>query len=1324
MSTTINANIEGLYPLTGTQEGILYHSLLEEGGDLYVQQYVSTITGDLDVEQFRDSWSRLIARHPALRSLIVWEGRDDPLQLVRESVDLPWQQIDLGHLSSEDATKEIETFLAADRANGFQLDRAPLMRLALFDLPDGDHRFVWTHHHIILDGWSLQLALDEVLSTYSNLGTEDVELEDAPTYKSFVDHLAARDRSDARDFWSGYLDGFENANQLDASGDSPGSPWATTQVSESHELSNDLTSRLGSFIKEQGLTLNTVFRAAWALVVSRYSGDRDVVFGATVAGRPPDLDRSMEMLGLFINTIPVRAEIPDQLSNLEWMRALQADQNEMSSFEWTPLPEIQTWAETRAGQPLFTSLLVVENLPSPGRLSTIAFEDEEYLQRSNYPLALLVFPGEQIELNLLHEPRRFSTEVARSLLGQVEHAVRSLIGGADAPAASTDILPSGQLTKVMDWSRSPLAAEDGSILVRIEKAAASHPEAIALSGSGSKLTYSELMERCHALAGRLISAGAKKGDRIAIDMDRSPTAIVAALAVMHAGGAYVPLDPDLPPRRLEAVLADIDARFLLVDGTREPAIAGSIEVVDVTSLHPGHDRDYSLPLPDIDPKDIAYVIFTSGSTGKPKGVAVTHGNLSHSTGAREPFYQDDPGVFLLTSPTFFDSSMAGIFWTLSTGGTLHVPESNAEQDIPRLVDLIETESVSHLLTLPSVFQLLIDTAGPGQLDSLRVAIVAGEQCPAELVARHQEKAPSARLYNEYGPTEATVWVTATRLDGDSPHPGDARPSIGKPIPGAEVFVLDEDRRPSPAGVVGEIYAGGPGVATGYLTDADQTAQRFVDVDLPLIGTRRLYRTGDLGRWDDYGRLDLIGRMDEQVKIRGRRVEPGEIEHALESLEKVSAAAVTATVGPDGQTTLVGFYVPKGQAPVTESTIREDLTERLPGYLIPARLVELDALPHNANGKLDRSALTIPANENGGRRARAASTKAETMVLSHARDLLGHEGVEIEDNFFDAGGHSLLSMHLIARVFKESGVRISPNLVLFNTLAFVAAVVGSETGTGEGLQNTTADQSAAPVQKRVDQPRWFGQAGDMFGMFHWPNTSSSSPKTPVVICPPYGWEYFKTHWALRNLARLLWEEGHPVLRFDYRGTGDSIGGPESLTIDGMIEDISLAIDEMLGAAGAAKVHLIGLRLGAPLAVLAADESRVEAITLWDPVTSGAAHLGELSEMNLEFFSKESRKIARMIKPDELLGSHYPHDLRMGIEAIDLHRSLTSRPIPTRIFVSEMIRHYEVLRNVMGERVEFEVVDDAGSWTDLSTFNSALLPTNIPRQIVRSIARVES
>ncbi len=1038
--------VEDAYPLTPLQQGILFHSLDSPDPGTYFEQFAFHLAGRIDPGALRRAWEVVSGRHAVLRTAFARRSTGEPAQVVLRRAEVPFERHDWRGVPAADHARLLDGFLAADRGRDFDPETAPLQRVSLIRVGEEEWHLVWSHHHILLDGWSVPRVLEEVFAAYGALAAgREPDLPPVRPFHEYVAWLEGRDSAAAESFWREELRGIRAPTPL---GIERGGAERGPQGVRDRTLTEETTDALRALARRHRLTLNTLVQGAWALLLSRYSGEEDVVFGATVSGRGADLPEMETRVGLFINTLPVRVRVPSDAPLLTWLEGIQARQAEMRSVEHTPLVEVQGWSGVPRGTPLFEHVLVFENYPAseatvegPG----ISLLDSRVVERSNYPFALLAAPGDGLAFRALFDSARFDAGAVERLLGHLETLLSGIASRPAARLGDLGPLPDDERGRLLrEWSAGPaLPGGTGEpVHLRILERARRNPGAVAVSDGGSRLTYGELEARSAGVASRLRGLGVGPETRVGLCAEPSPETVVGILAILRAGGAYVPLDPAYPEERLRYMLEDSGARVVVTDGSASARLAAfGGEVVHVgespppptlAPSDPPHAGEGSTTMPlspsspplvgegwreapgwgaAVSADHLAYVIYTSGSTGKPKGVQVSHGSLARSTAARFARYPEPVHGFLLLSSTSFDSSVAGIFWTLCSGGTLVVPPAGTRQDPARLVEVAAREDVSHLLCVPSLYSALLDEveARPGWAPA--VAVVAGETCPRELVERHARLLPATALYNEYGPTEGTVWCTVHRCRAEE---AEARVPIGGPVPGARVYVLDREGSPVPAGVPGEVYVGGGGVARGYLDRPALTAERFVPNPFADGSGARLYRTGDRVRWRTDGTLEFLGRIDHQVKVRGFRVEPGEVEDALLGHPAVREAAVVVREDRGGGR-LVAYLVPGADAQLGVDGVKTFLRERVPAHLVPAVFVALDALPRTPNGKVDRDSLPAPEAGGPGGEYVAPRTETETRVAQVWSEVLGVERVGMRDDFFDLGGHSLLAMKAVSRL---------------------------------------------------------------------------------------------------------------------------------------------------------------------------------------------------------------------------------------------------------------------------------------------------------------------
>ncbi len=1007
----MSQNVEDVYPLTPLQEGMLFHSLEAPGSGVYIERLSCDLSGELDSAVFRQSWEAALARHPALRTAFLWQGLDQPMQVVRHAVRLPWREEDWRGLPEGEREERLDALREEDLRRGFDVARAPLLRITLFRLEERTWRLVWTHHHLLLDGWARVHVLGDVLSLYvtARRGLA-VKLPPVRPFRDYVAWLMGPGKQDlqgAEAFWRSSLAGFTSPTPL---GFLAAARAGGEQEDTDLALAVGTTAALQERARRERITLNTLVQGAWALLLARLSGEEDVVYGNVVSGRPASLPGAEAMVGAFINTLPVRARLRPAEPAGDWLRRLQEELAAQRRYEHTPLLQVQAWSEVPRGTPLFETLMVFENHPAGGTgedFRELEIGDPRYDSRAHYPLSLVAFPGERLRLQLKHERARLDVAAAARLLGRLETLLAGLASDADRPLSGLPYLPEAEVREALARSapagnrRPPLP---GSLTLHglVADRAAAAPDAVAVEHNGDLLTYGELERRASRLARRLRERGAGPGTIVGLEVERSPGMVVGMLAILKAGAAYLPLDPSHPAERRRALLADAGATLLL---TRE--------------LLEKDGEDVPGPLPVVSADALAYVIYTSGSTGAPKGVAVSHRAVLHLLVDTDYVRLEPDDVVAQVATPAFDAATFEVWGPLLAGARLSIFSRYESLHPPDFAAGLRERGVTTLFLTTALFNAVAREV-PEAFAGLRYLLFGGEAVDPGAVRAVLAAGPPRRLLHVYGPTEATTFSTWHLV---REVPGETVP-IGGPITGTRALVLDLWGGLAPGGVAGELCVGGDGLARGYLGRPDLTAERFIPD--PLETGRRLYRTGDLVRWGAGGALEFLGRTDHQVKVRGFRVEPGEVEAVLRGLPGVSDALVAALPDPLGGRRLVAWWVrrprPSGIPAATAEELRAALRSRLPEPMVPSAFVEVDELPLNASGKVDRSRL--PAPEKAGlpeAPADAPLTPVQELLAGIVAALLAREGVDLRDSFLSLGGHSLRATQVVSRVREAFGV---------------------------------------------------------------------------------------------------------------------------------------------------------------------------------------------------------------------------------------------------------------------------------------------------------------
>ncbi len=1014
--------IEDVYPLSPMQEGLLFHSLYAPQGGLYVEQVQNLFTGALDVEALRAAWERVQERHAILRSSFRWEGLRRPLQVVQQQAASPWEAQDWRGLSDAEQTEKLEAFLSADRDRGFELTQAPLMRMTVVRLGESEWQFVWSFHHILLDGWCISLLLQEVFQFYEGYRQDQVvELPRTRSYRDYIGWLQQQDLGAAESYWRRRLAGFQSPTQL-AVGSADRSDETRRHGEQNLELSTEATKALETLARDQQVTLNTVVQGAWAVLLSRYSGERDVVYGVTVSGRPAELAGVEQMIGLFINTLPLRVQVESGVQLGTWLQRLQVEQAEMRQYEYSPLVEVQGWSEVERGVGLFETLLAFENYPVTAVTgeesvsdSEVKYEQEWAMERTNYPLTMLIGPGERLILRALYAEPRYDAETIKRVLSHLEQVLVSMADGAQQQVGDLRMLSASEARQVVEeWNETGREyRREACIHELFAEQAARRPDAVAVIHEQEQLSYGELNQRANQVAWRLQELGVGPEVVVGICVERSVAMVVGLLGILKAGGGYLPLDAEYPQERLEYMLADAGVKVLLTQGELRERLPVSAEV---TCLELGEDwgavECSHAPESGASAQTLAYVIYTSGSTGQPKGVAVPHRGVVRLVQESNYVKLDEEQVVLQMAPVSFDASTFEIWGALLNGARLVMMQAG-QPSLEEIAATMREHGVSTMWLTAGLFQVM----AAEQLESLREVkqlLAGGDVLGVRAVQAVLEGTGDRVLINGYGPTENTTFSCCHVM-----HVGEevrVTVPIGKPITNSTAYVLDEQLRPVPVGVRGELYLGGDGLARGYIGSSALTAQRFIPNPFSTEAGTRLYRTGDVVRWNAEGVLEFIGRADHQVKVRGYRIELGEVEEALAGYEGISESVVIVRTEGDSDKRLVGYVVAATEAELEVSELRAYLETKLPEYMIPSVFVELTELPLTANGKVDRKALAAAELELSGKREyEAPRTDVERMLAGIWAGVLGVERVGIHDNFFELGGHSLLATQVISRV---------------------------------------------------------------------------------------------------------------------------------------------------------------------------------------------------------------------------------------------------------------------------------------------------------------------
>ncbi len=1051
MNADAPPDTDDVYGLSPLQEGMLVHTLQDPGVGMYINQAVYVLHG-IDLDALRGAWEAVVNRHSILRSSFHWENREAPEQVVHRAVTLPFAFFDYENLRPNELEAQLREFLREDRMRGFDLTAPPLVRLTVFRTGPERYLTVLTHHHIVLDGWSSPILLHEMRTFYdANLRLENVELPEPRPYREYIDWLQKQDPLRTEEFWRSYL-GYRRAPTplpadrgiAHSKGRIHFGSWALT-------LDADKTAALQSAAKLFHVTLNNLVHGAWAILLSRYSGEEEVLFGVLVSGRPPSLKGVESMVGMFLNTVPLKVSVRDGENFPDWIRAAALTMSELKEYEHSSLLKVQEWSDLPPGTPLFGSIVASKDTVEPMTGGGGATEGKGIAStvQQNYPLHLdLATTGGKLTLNLTYDARRFANSSMTRLMEQLGSLLEGMSDGTPKNVGDLALMREQERHRILvEWNRTDRPIPDTANLATVfEGSAARFPDSDAVISAGERLSYRDLNAAANRLAHHLRSTGISKGSLVGLSVPRSTDMAVALLAVLKSGAAYVPLDPRYPKERLRFMLEDSGARHVLTVSSFADTFAGI--AADTLCLDDDADRPWELESPDnlapvSEGDDLAYILYTSGSTGTPKGVAIPH-----SVSVNRLFTEHDPvqpgeNFCAKTSLSFVDSIWE-LFSAWCHGAKVTLIADDDLLDPERLVAALAASEATRIVLVPSLLRNLLEADLPldERLPHLLHWISSGEPLTPDLCRLFSQKLPGRILTNLYGTSE--VW-DATRCDSRDRPPGEPLP-IGKPMGNVRTFILDPDLRPVPVGVPGELFVGGKGLALGYWNRPDLTAEKFITDPFSSDGGR-LYRTGDLVRWLPDGNIEHLGRLDQQFKLRGFRIEAGEIETVLRRHPGIKHAAVT--VAPNEQ--LAAYLVPSGPTLPPASDLRDFVREHLPEHMHPTLWIPLDTIPLTPSGKIDRRSLPSPdAADNAAEPTfEEPATDTEKTVARIWSGLLNGITIGRNDNFFDLGGHSLLATRTAVRLGKELGITV-PLKSLFEspTVASLAAWIDRTKEHGE------------------------------------------------------------------------------------------------------------------------------------------------------------------------------------------------------------------------------------------------------------------------------------
>ncbi|MCL2425969.1 MAG: amino acid adenylation domain-containing protein [Oscillospiraceae bacterium] len=1020
MRTKLNrSNVEDILSLTSMQEGMLFHYEMNPDSSEYHEQVSIDFVGDIDLNLLQKAWDFVIEQNEMLRTVFRWKGIDKPVQAILKSRRVVVRSYDLSGKKGAEKESALEDIKQADLRNRIDIETETL-RLTLCKHKMHEYTMIISNHHILYDGWSSAIIIKELMSAYRLL-YEGLELKvlSKNKFREYIKWIQSQDKIKQKAYWESYLDGAEQSDNL----------FSSVVLPETKNyicaLSHDLSDKIEESARENGVSVASLLYCVWGILVQKLNNSRDVMFGTTVSGRSHSIKDVENMVGLFINTLPLRVQTDEKETLIQLMKKIDKAAKERDEFESTSLVDIIEYGKMHSKSQLFHSLVVIENYPlnvKDYQHEILSISEYSAIERTNYNLTLGITILDSVELNFRYNC--FADDGMMKRIGQYFEVIASaIVDDKNRKVTDIDILSEAERNQLLyefndTYVKYP---REKTIHQLFEEQVERTPKNIALIFNNESMTYDELNAKSNQLARILRDKGVRSDSIVGLMVERSFEMIIGILGILKAGGAYLPVDPEYPVERIEFMLKDSRADILLTQSCLFEKVYHKSETINLDELLNFGSKLESLEnLKSLNSSDdLAYVIFTSGSTGKPKGVMVEHKSIVNTLLWRMKYYRFNDRDIVLQIPAFtFDSSVEDIFTTLISGSSLVLINQGRRFDLNYLKNTIYENKVTNFLITPALYSGLLDN-GVCDVESLRIVTVAGESLHVSVLEKHFKSFKNVKIVNEYGPTECSVCSTVYEIINKN-----SKVLIGKPIDNISVYILGKNDSLSPIGILGELCISGEGLTRGYLKRPELTAEKFVPN--PFIPGTLMYRTGDLAQWLPDGNIEFLGRVDNQVKIRGFRIELGEIEKCL--LEVVKETVVTVWEDDSCDKHLCAYVVLDED--VQPNELRKHLSASLPNYMIPPYFLQLDKLPLTPNGKVDRKALPRP--EGGIQNEYVAPRNATEEVLAQIwSEVLDCEKVGIHNNFFDLGGHSLKGTILVAKMHKALNVEV-PLRKLFAT----------------------------------------------------------------------------------------------------------------------------------------------------------------------------------------------------------------------------------------------------------------------------------------------------
>ncbi len=1084
--------VENILPLSTMQEGILYHSIADENSNAYFEQFTYRIRGELHKQSFEQSWNELAKRHSALRTSIVYDQSREPIQVVLRDRPVPFYYEDWRSFSREEQNQKLEEYQQRDREHSFDLSHEPLMRISVLRMEENVYEVIWSHHHIILDGWSMGILVEEFMKIYDSLrANKPIQLPCAPSYSSYIEWLIAKDREESLSFWEQFLCHYEKPVSIPKTKNE--NAIQDYKLNEHvFYLDESTTQNLQQKAREQHVTLNTMMQSIWAYILGTYNDSRDVVFGVVVSGRPPQLEGVEKMVGLFLQSIPMRVQWDASTKFTQLVQQVQRVFSECESHHVCSMGEILSLTPHK--QNLLDHLFVFENYPmlEADWRETLGFsvEDIRSYEQMNYHFGIVIHPGNGLEVKFSYNENVHTTEQMRKIEKDIRSVIQTMLRdesvslneimiGDDSRKHSVQVLEDS-----LSWWKRDL-----TVLDLFEEQVMNTPDHVAVEGASRTLTYVQLNQEANALAHALLQANVGRDRMVGIYMGNGIDYVVSMIAVQKAGGVFVPIDPETPRKRLETILQKIEATVVITQASYVQSLKESLH--DFYSIvQPEHfffiddsntwrhlsmnNGESDSPIPMITEPlrdrpmvtDSMYVVFTSGSTGEPKAILGGHNGLSHFI--QWESYEFDVDETVRTSnlaPVMFDVSLRDLFLPLVNGGSVIIPAPEVRTDLSALAQWMGEKQITLVHIVPSMFRLLLNevealSLSPEVFQTLRTVILAGEALYEKDIQRGRALLGEHIEYvNLYGPSETTLAKVFYRIP-KSIEGSNRGIVLGKAMDGTKAFIV-KNNRAATVGEIGEIYIQTPFDCKGYYGDPERTAESFVPHPFKNESSEQVYRTGDLGRLTANGDIEFVGRLDRQVKVNGVRVELAEIDRVLGLDPNIDQSTVMIYSRADGENVLVAYYTEK--YPVNEDALRSMMEQYLPAAMIPNYFVPLDEFPYNLNGKIDRKALPKPEDLVYDRvDYEPPRDEIEKRLVDIWKQVLGVKKIGVNSPFLHVGGNSLKAIRVISWINREftSDLRIRSFFELATIRKIAEAI---------RVKKEVAADTIEPLPKQPDYP---------------------------------------------------------------------------------------------------------------------------------------------------------------------------------------------------------------------------------------------------------------